>query len=224
MKTKFFLDTASLDEIKFWQQFNLVDGVTTNPKLLSIEKKDPYSHLKAICKIVKGPVSAQLTKIDLDEMYRQGLKLSQISKNIIVKVPLIENGVKVAKLLSKKKIKLNITLGFDPAQIIFFKDININYFSFIIGRVEDFGKSNMNNIKELRRIIDKLKKKPKLLSASIRNSDHLIKAINEGSDIITVPPSTWHKILKNEYSISGQNDFLASWFELKKIYKKNKYD
>ena len=124
----------------------------------------------------------------------------------------------------KKNIKLNITLGFDPAQIIFFKDININYFSFIIGRVEDFGKSNMNNIKELRRIIDKLKKKPKLLSASIRNSDHLIKAINEGSDIITVPPSTWHKILKNEYSISGQNDFLASWFELKKIYKKTKYD
>ena len=112
MKTKFFLDTASLDEIKFWQKFNLVDGVTTNPKLLSIEKKDPYSHLKAICKIVKGPVSAQLTKIDLDEMYRQGLKLSQISKNIVVKVPLIENGVKVAKLLSKKKNKIKYNSRF----------------------------------------------------------------------------------------------------------------
>ena len=100
-------------------------------------------------------------------MYTQGIKLSLISKNIVVKVPLIENGIKVAKLLSKK-IKLNITLGFDPAQIIFFKDININYFSFIVGRVEDFGKSNINNIKELRRIIDKFKKKPKLLSANLK--------------------------------------------------------
>jgi len=218
-KTKFFLDTASLDEILYWKKFDLVDGVTTNPKLLSDQNCEPLKRVKEICKNVTGPVSAQITETDEKNMIEQGIMLSKISKNIVVKIPLIENGVSVAKTLAKKKIRLNITLGFDPSQVLFFRNIDISYFSFIVGRVEDFGVSNRENISKLKQIININKMKCELLCASIRNTEQLIVSIISGSEIITVPPKTWKSILNNKFSLDGQKDFLNSWIDLKKNKK-----
>ena len=142
-----FLDTCSINEIKKWSNFNLVDGVTTNPSLLSKEKKETTQQLKEICSIVKGPVSAQVTKTTNEEMIKQALKFIKISKNIIIKLPANEEGFLADKFLKKKKIKLNITVGFNASQIIPFGKINVDYFSLILGKTEDWGFSNEETIK-----------------------------------------------------------------------------
>ncbi len=220
---KFFLDTASIDQIIFWKKFGLVNGVTTNPTLLSKEGSDSIKTIKEICKIVNGDVSAQVTKHDAKNMIEQAKFLKSIHKNIVIKLPCTLTGIEVAQILAKKKFKLNITLGFDPAQLSVFKDINITYFSFIIGRVEDFGESNIENIPILKSMIKKLNPKIKFLAASIRNSTQLLSAATNGADVITVPPSTWEKIYKNKFTIDGEKSFKESWEKLP-ISIRNKYE
>lgn len=218
---KFFLDSASVTEIKKWNNLNLANGVTTNPILLAKEKQDPITILKNISKIVKGPVSAQVTEKDNVKMINQGLYLSKIHKNIIVKIPCNFEGLKAAKVLKKNKIKINITLGFDPAQIVAFANLNIDFFSLIIGKTEDWGFSNINSISACKEILKNMKSETKLLVASIRNEEHLEKAIINGADIITVPPSTWEKIYKNKYSEMGLKSFFKTWRKVKREYIRN---
>ncbi len=211
---KFFLDTASVEQIIFWKKFGLVNGVTTNPTLLSKEGSDPTKVIKEICKIVNGDVSAQVTENESKNMINQAKFLKSIHKNIVIKLPCTLEGVKAAQALSKKKFKINITLGFDPAQLSVFKDINITYFSFIIGRVEDFGESNIANIPVLKKMINSLNPKIKFLAASIRNSNQLLSAATNGADVITVPPSTWEKIYQNKFTLDGEQSFKESWEKL----------
>lgn len=220
---KFFLDTASIDKIKFWKKFDLVQGVTTNPTLLSKEGSDPTKVIKEICKIVDGDVSAQVTESDSKNMIDQANFLKTLGKNIVIKLPCNLEGIIAANYLSKKKYKINITLGFDPAQISAFNNINITYFSFIIGRVEDFGDSNIQNIPLLKEMIKKLNPKIKFLAASIRNSTQLISAATNGADVITVPPTTWDKIYSNKYTVDGEKAFLESWRQLPQSIRK-KYE
>lgn len=219
--TEFFLDTASEKEIKKWNSLNLVNGVTTNPILLANEKQDPIKILKNISKIVKGPISAQVTEKSNEKMINQGLNLSKIHKNIIVKIPCNFEGLKAAKVLKKKKVKVNITLGFNPAQIVAFANLNIDFFSLIIGKTEDWGFSNINSISACKKIIKSMKSETKLLVASIRNEEHLEKAITDGADIVTVPPSTWETIYKNKYSEIGLKNFFETWLKVKNEYIKN---
>ena len=219
--TVFFLDSASENEIKKWNNLNLVNGVTTNPILLAKEKQDPIKILKNISKIVKGPISAQVTEKDYEKMINQGLYLSKIHKNIIVKIPCNFEGLKAAKVLKKKKIKINITLGFNPAQIVAFANLNIDFFSLIIGKTEDWGFSNTKSISACKNIIKSMKSETKLLVASIRNEEHLEKAITDGADIVTVPPSTWETIYKNKYSDIGLKSFFETWLKVKKEYIEN---
>ena len=219
--TKFFLDTASEKEIKKWNSLNLVNGVTTNPILLANEKQDPIKILKNISKIVKGPISAQVTEKNNEKMINQGLYLSKIHKNIIVKIPCNFEGLKAAKVLKKKKVKVNITLGFNPAQIVAFANLNIDFFSLIIGKTEDWGFSNIDSISACKKIIKSMKSETKLLVASIRNEEHLEKAITDGADIVTVPPSTWETIYKNKYSEIGLKNFFETWLKVKNEYIKN---
>lgn len=211
MKPLLFLDTASIEEIIYWNNFGLVDGVTTNPILLSKESGNAYNHLKKICSIVKGPVSAQVTEKNSLKMIKQAKILKSIGKNVVIKLPCTLEGAKAAKIISKQGYKINITLSFEPSQYLIFRNINITYFSFIIGRVEDFGKSNIENVYSISKLIKKFNPKTKLLSASIRNSEQLNHALLAGSEAITVPPSTWKKIFLNEFSISGEKDFLNTW-------------
>ena len=218
---KFFLDTASTKEIIIWNKLNLVDGVTTNPILLGKESLDPIKVLQNICKLTKGPVSAQVTEKKSDKMVSQGINLAKINKKIIIKLPSNYEGLKAAKILKTKKIKINITLGFNPAQIVAFANLNVEYFSLIIGKTEDWGFSNIDSIKACKDIIRNMRSNTKLLVASIRNEEHLQKAIINGADAITVPPSTWELIYKNKYSNKGLESFFSAWKKVNKSYIKN---
>lgn len=208
---KFFLDTASIDKINYWKKFDLVQGVTTNPTLLSKEGNDSVKVIKQICKIVNGDISAQVTEKEPLNMIEQAKFLKSIDKKIVIKLPCTLNGITAAKVLAKKKYKINITLGFDPAQFAVFREISITYFSFIIGRVEDFGDSNISNIPILKNMIKNINPKVKFLAASIRNSSQLLQAATNGADVITVPPTTWEKVFKNKYTLDGEKSFLESW-------------
>ena len=218
---KFFLDTASLDEIKYWKKLDLVNGVTTNPVLLEKEKTDSVILLKHICKIISGPVSAQVTETKSEKMIKQGYNLSKIAKNIIIKLPCNHDGLKAAKILKKKNIKINVTLGFNPAQLTAFANLNVDYFSLILGKTEDWGFSNVEAIANCKKIIQNMKSNTKLLVASIRNEDHLIRAITDGADIVTVPPSTWKNLYKNKYTDMGLDTFYSSWRKVNNKFKKN---
>ena len=220
---KFFLDTSSINQIQKWSDYNLVEGVTTNPSLLSKEDNDPVDQLKKICKIVKGPVSAQVTKSKSLEMIKQALILKKISKNIIIKLPANSEGFFAAQQLKKRGIKLNITVGFNPTQIIPFAKIDVDYFSLIYGKTEDWGFSNLNSILETKNILKSLNSTTKLLLASIRNENHLKNSILNGSDAITVPPSTWEKVFENKYSSLAIQSMMKDWKKIIKSRKK-KYE
>ena len=218
---KFFLDTCSLKEIKKWSQYNLVEGVTTNPSLLSKEKNETTNQLKRISSIVKGPVSAQVTEDNHEKMIKQAIKLKKISKNIIIKLPANNEGFLAAKFLKKKKIKINVTVGFNPSQIIPFAKIDIDYFSLILGKTEDWGFSNFDSIAKSKDILKSINSKTKLLLASIRNEDHLIKSIVNGADIITVPPTTWEKVFNNKYTKLALKGMSEDWAKISINDKKN---
>jgi len=213
---KFFLDTASIDSITSWKSFGLVDGVTTNPTLLSKESNEPVKVLQEICKIVKGDVSAQVTYSDSKEMVEQANFLKSLSKNIVIKLPCTLDGIKASKILIKKNTKINITLGFDPAQLSIFRNLNIKYFSFIIGKVEDYGENNLIKLPFLKKIVKRLNPNIKLLLASIRNEKHLYESIISDAEVITVPPSTWEKVYNNLHTIRGEKDFFKAWKSLSK--------
>lgn len=218
---KFFLDTSSVKEIKKWSNYNLVQGVTTNPSLLSKQKNDPIKQLKLICSIVKGPVSAQVTEKKDTNMIKQALKLKSISDNIIIKLPANDQGFLAAKFLKKKKIKMNITVGFNPAQIIPFAKINVDFFSLILGKTEDWGFSNVDSINKSKKIIRSINSKTQLLLASIRNEEHLYNAIINGADVVTVPPSTWEKVFKNKYSSLAIKAMSDDWKNLTLSNRRN---
>ena len=211
---EFFLDTASISEIIKWEQFGVVNGVTTNPTLLSKEGKEPFEQIKQITSIVKGPVSAEVTSTKFESMISQGKQLSKINNNIVVKVPATEDGFLAAKEFVSNSIKCNITLTFDPAQAIPFCLLPVNYISLIVGRTEDFGINDINRIKQLRGIIKNMNTQTEILVASIRNSHHLIESIISEADAITVPPNTWNNIYQNPLTLSGERDFISAWKKL----------
>lgn len=211
MTCQLFLDTASIEEIRNWTRLGLVDGVTTNPALLARESGDPLKNLIAIAEFVDGPVSAQVTSGDSSGMVAQGLKLASLSPNIVVKIPATREGLEAAIDLKAAGVSINVTLGFDPAQIVPFARVGADFFSLILGRVEDFGVHSASTVSDARRILDGLQSETRLLVASIRNPLHLKQAIGGGADLITVPPSTWVSLLSNPTSAKGLEDFQSSW-------------
>lgn len=220
---KFFLDTASIKEIKKWSEYNLVQGVTTNPSLLSKEKNETTSQLKKICSIVKGPVSAQVTKVKHINMIKQAMSLKNISKNIVIKLPPNNEGFLAAKFLKKKKIKINVTASFSPAQIISFARINVDYFSLILGKTRDWGFSNLNSIAKSKNILKLMNSKTELILASVRNEDDLINSIINGADVVTVAPSAWEKTFNNKFSKLTIKAMLKDWSNLSRNNRK-KYE
>lgn len=211
---QFFLDTASLAAIEKWSAFGLVDGATTNPALLAKEGGDPLDQLKQVAEIVNGPVSAQVTRTDAAGMVSQGAALAETAPNIIVKVPSTEAGLAAARALTAKGIDCNITLTFQPAQAIAFARIPVAYVSLIVGRVEDFGLASLDEIGAARSVIDELESPTKLLVASLRNPTQLTAAVIAGSDVLTVPPSTWEGVFQNPLTTQGERDFHAAWESL----------
>ncbi|MBF0588452.1 MAG: fructose-6-phosphate aldolase, partial [Magnetococcales bacterium] len=214
---EYFLDTANLDQIRYWQELSLVDGVTTNPALLAKEGVDPIEQITRIAKLVtNGPISAEITLTDPKDMIKQGLKLSKIAENIIIKIPAGMPGIPVARALIEKGIGVNITLVFHATQAMPYIKLGSDYISIFVGRVEDFGFSNIQGVSDAREIIDASDSRSKVLAASIRSPMQLMDCVSGGAHALTVPPGTWQKVFNNPMYHSGDASFMESWQSLPK--------
>ena len=211
---EFFLDTASVEEINHYMALGLVDGVTTNPQLLSKEGGDPLEQVRRIASIVRGPISVEVTHTEPDRMVEQARGLATIADNIVIKVPASVAGIKVAQRLKAEGIKTNITLVFHPSQAAPFIKMGVDFISLFVGRVEDFGLENTVSISRLRTMIDEMKSPTRLLAASIRNPDYLVAAITDGAHAVTVPPVCWQKVYNNPLFNQGEREFIESWQKL----------
>lgn len=209
---KFFLDTASLKEIREGVELGLCDGVTTNPSLVAKEGKvDFKQHVAAICEIVKGPVSAEVTSQDLDGMIREGLEYSKIAPNVVIKCPLTRDGLKATRHLSDQGIKVNVTLCFSAAQAILAAKAGASFISPFLGRLDDIGENGLNLLGSIVEIYQNYTWKTEILAASLRHPIHVIEAARMGADIATMPFKVIDQLFNHPLTDKGQAQFLADW-------------
>lgn len=213
-----FIDSANLEEIKYWNKLGVLKGVTTNPALLSTQKISPVELLKEISNLVAPyPVSAQVTKENSEEIIKQAKFLAKINKNIVVKIPALKKYLELVPELKKENIKTNITLCFDPVTALLFSKVGADYVSMIIGRSEDFNLQQSNLIQRTRELISG--GHTKILAASFRNPNQLEIAISHKPDIVTVPHNTLLMSLNNPLSNSGVKDFYDKWLTVQKNFR-----
>ena len=208
---KFFVDTADIEEISELSNIGIIDGVTTNPSLIYKSGKDFKEVIKEIAKIVSGPISAEVTSLDKNEMISQGTELSKIANNIVIKVPLTEHGLIACKTLSQKSIKVNVTLCFSSSQAILAAKMGASYISPFIGRLDDIGADGMNLISEITEIYDIHGFDTKVLAASIRSVQDIIDSAKLGADVATVPPKFLKSMYNHPLTDKGLSDFLSDW-------------
>jgi transaldolase len=213
---EFFIDTANLAEIKQAQAMGLIDGVTTNPSLMAKEKGDAKALLKEICQVVDGPISAEVIATDYDGMVREGLELAAIHKNIVIKLPLILDGLKACKTFSEKGIRTNVTLCFSTNQALLAAKCGATYVSPFIGRLDDIGQNGMDLIRDIKVVFDNYQFKTKILSASIRHTDHVRAASMAGSHVATIPFKVIEALAKHPLTESGLAQFLKDHQNSKK--------
>lgn len=209
---KFFIDTANLEQITEAQNLGILDGVTTNPSLMAKEgitgDSNIISHYKKICEIVDGDVSAEVISTEFDGMVEEGNRLSKISNQIVVKIPMTKNGVKALKYFSNNNIKTNCTLIFSPGQALLAAKAGANYVSPFIGRLDDISSDGLSLISEIRQIFDNYNFETEILSASIRHNMHIIDCAKIGSDVVTAPLSSIVGLLNHPLTDSGLKKFL----------------
>ena len=212
---KFFIDTANINEIREAENYGILDGVTTNPSLMAKEKikgeKNIIEHYKKICSVVNGDVSAEVISTDLDGIISEGEKLSQLDKKIVVKVPMIKNGIKAIKHFSSKKIKTNCTLIFSPGQALIAAKAGAPYVSPFIGRLDDNSTDGLELIKEIRQIYDNFAFETQILAASIRHTMHIVNCAKIGADVITGPLSSIKGLLNHPLTDIGLKKFIADY-------------
>ncbi|MEA5458187.1 fructose-6-phosphate aldolase [Arcicella sp. LKC2W] len=210
---KFFIDTANLAEIQEAYDFGVLDGVTTNPSLMAKEgisgKNNVLKHYKAICDIVDGDVSAEVIATDYEGMIREGEELAELDEKIVVKIPMIRDGIKAIKYFSEKGIKTNCTLIFSAGQALLAAKAGATYVSPFIGRLDDTGYDGIDLIEQIRTIFDNYGFDTEILAASIRNPIHIIKCAEIGSDVMTGPLSAILALLKHPLTENGLKQFLA---------------
>jgi transaldolase len=214
---KFFIDTANLEEIKKAWDLGVIDGVTTNPSLLAKEDKEPISLLKQICEIVDGPVSAEAISLDYEEMLKESLELSKIHKNIVIKIPMTEDGLKTVKKLSQEGIKTNVTLIFSPTQALLAAKAGATYVSPFVGRLDDISHFGMDLIRDIQIIFENYGFDTEVIVASIRNPLHVLEAARIGADIATIPYSVIKQLIKHPLTDIGIEKFLKDWEKIKKL-------
>jgi|SRR6056297_41778 len=211
----FFIDTANLEEIKTAANFGVIDGVTTNPSLVSKEGDiDFHTRIKDICEIVDGPVSAEVLSIDTEGMIEEARELAQLASNVVVKIPMTIDGLKAVKTLSKEGIKTNVTLVFSANQALLVAKAGGTYASPFIGRLDDRAHEGMDLVKNMRTIYDNYDFETKILAASIRHPLHVKYAALAGADIATIPYSVIEKMAKHPLTDSGLESFLNDWKKL----------
>ena len=210
---KFFIDTANLDQIKEARDLGVLDGVTTNPSLMAKEgisgEANIIQHYLDICEIVDGPVSAEVIATDFDGMIEEGERLAKLHENIVVKVPMIKEGVKALRYFSDKGIKTNCTLVFSPGQALLAAKAGATYVSPFIGRLDDISTNGLELIEQIRVIFDNYAYQTQILAASVRHTMHIIHCAEIGADVMTGPLSAIMGLLKHPLTDSGLEKFLA---------------
>jgi transaldolase len=208
---KFFIDTANIDEIREAASLGVLDGVTTNPSLVAKEGKDFHAVLRDIVSLVNGPISAEVTSTDREEMLVQGRELAAIHPNIVIKVPVTKEGLQVCKTLRGEDIRVNVTLCFSPAQALLAAKAGATYISPFIGRLDDIAHDGMDLIRQIRAIYDNYGYETEILAASIRHPLHVVDSALAGADVATIPYKILLQLMKHPLTDSGQEKFLADW-------------
>ena len=216
---KIFLDTASIESIKKFVDMGIVDGITTNPTLISREKGHPEDIMREIVKIVKGPVNLEVVATKTEEMVEEGLRLKKFGENVIVKIPMTSDGLKAVRKLVENKIKTNVTLIFSSNQALLAAKAGASYVSPFIGRLDDAGQEGMVVIKEIVQIFGNYGYSSEVLVASVRHPIHVIEAGKLGAHIVTLPPEILGKMLTHPLTDKGLALFLSDWEKVKKEHK-----
>ena len=211
---KFFIDTANIDEIREANALGVLDGVTTNPSLIAKEGADFHGRLREIVSVVNGPISAEVTSTDPDEMLKQAHELAEISPNIVVKVPITKEGLQICRKLRKDDIRVNVTLCFSAAQALLAAKADATYISPFVGRLDDVASDGMELIRQIRVIYDNYGYTTEILAASIRHPMHVVESALAGAHIATVPFPVLEKMLRHPLTDSGVEQFLADWKKL----------
>jgi len=212
---KFFIDTANLDQIKEAQDLGVLDGVTTNPSLMAKEgitgRENILQHYKDICEIVDGDVSAEVIATDFDNMVSEGTDLANLHSQIVVKLPMIKDGIKAAKYFSDKGVKTNVTLVFSAGQALLAAKAGATYVSPFIGRLDDISTDGLNLIAEIRQIYDNYGFVTEILAASVRHTMHVIDCAKLGADVMTGPLSSITGLLRHPLTDIGLEKFLSDY-------------
>jgi transaldolase len=212
---KFFIDTANISEIKEAAALGILDGVTTNPSLVAKEGKDFKTLLDEILKIVDGPISAEVISTDYNGILKEARDLSSIHKNIVVKIPLIKEGLKAVKTLSEEDIKVNVTLCFSPTQALLAAKAGATYISPFIGRLDDISTNGMDLISQVVQIYGNYNFDTQVLVASVRHPMHVAEAALLGANVCTIPFAVINKLFNHPLTDIGLKKFLNDWSKLK---------
>jgi len=208
---KIFLDTANLESIKKYNDIGAVDGITTNPTLLSKEKEHPSDLMREITRIINGPVNLEVIGTEAGGMIEEAHRLTKFGPNVVVKIPMIPEGLKAVKRLRDEGIKTNVTLIFSSNQAILASKAGASYVSPFIGRIDDAGHDGMMIVREIAQIFNNYKFDTEILVASIRHPVHVVEAAKIGAHIVTLPPEILGKMMLHPLTDKGLSSFLTDW-------------
>ncbi|MCK4336504.1 MAG: fructose-6-phosphate aldolase [Candidatus Aminicenantes bacterium] len=212
---QFFLDTANIDQIKEAVSWGILDGVTTNPSLLSKEEGKFEDIIKEICRVVPGPVSVECVSTKAAEIIAEARELSKLADNVVIKIPIFLDGLKATKIISEEGIQVNTTLVFSPNQALLAAKAGARYVSPFIGRLDDITHDGMELVEQILVILDTYGFNTEVIAASIRHPRHVIEAAMMGADIATIPFGVLDKLLKHPLTDLGMDKFLVDWEKVK---------
>lgn len=213
---KIFIDTANIEQIREVNSWGVLDGVTTNPTLVSREGREFRSIIEEICSIVEGPISAEAVSMDAEGMVREARELSKLHRNIVVKIPMTSEGLKAVKVLSKEGVKTNVTLVFSPNQALMAAKAGATYVSPFVGRLDDISHTGMALVRDIVQILKNYGFETQVIAASIRHPVHVTEAALAGAHIATVPYDILKKMLKHNLTDEGIQKFLKDWEKVPK--------
>ncbi|WP_350343566.1 fructose-6-phosphate aldolase [Proteinivorax tanatarense] len=208
---QFFIDTADIQQIKKANEIGIVDGVTTNPSLIAKEGRDFHQVIKEISEIIDGPISAEVISLDWEGMLKEARQLTKLAPNVVVKIPMTEDGLKAVKILSKENIKTNVTLVFSINQGVLAAKAGATYVSPFAGRLDDIGHNGMDIIGEMVEIFDNYMFDTEVIAASIRHPQHVLDAMKVGSHIATIPYEVFQKMFNHPLTDKGIKAFMKDW-------------
>ncbi len=213
---KFFIDTADIEEIKEAQSWGLLDGVTTNPSLIAKTGRKFREVIADICEVVDGPISAEVVYTDAEGMIREAGELAEIHENIVVKIPLIMEGLKAVRWCSDNRIATNVTLCFSPVQALLAAKAGADYISPFVGRLDDISTDGMDLVEQIVGIYESYQFDTEVLVASVRHPMHVLEAARIGADVVTVPHGVLAKLAAHPLTYIGLRTFLADWDKVPK--------